>query len=310
MPPVVARPDDVAAAVVRAAATAAKPVLAVVISSDGIPAALRAPDGAVTAFAYPESAARALALALQRADWLRRRAGSVRTLEGIDAGRAREIIESASWAGIDPPARTALLEAYGIPLVAATVAGTADEAAAAASHLGFPVAVKRAAPAEHKTERGGVVLGLACESDVRAAAAQLGPPVLVQRMITGAVEFLAGVVQDPVFGPLVGFGPGGVMAELIGGARFAVAPLTDVDAAELVHEGKAGQLVAGFRGHAPADAAALADLLERLACLADAHPEVAELDLNPVLGLATGCVAVDARVRLDQSSVAPRVKSW
>ena len=90
-------------------------------------------------------------------------------------------------------------------------------------------------------------------------------------------------MQDPVFGPLVAFGPGGVFAELIGSTRLALAPLTEVDAAELVASGKAGRLVAGWRGAPPADTAALADVLHRLARLVEHHPEVAELDLNPVL---------------------------
>jgi acyl-CoA synthetase (NDP forming) len=101
-----------------------------------------------------------------------------------------------------------------------------------------------------------------------------------------------------------------VLAELIGDARFAVAPLTDVDAEELVRGGKAGRLVAGFRGRPPADVAALTDLLHRLARLAEENPEVAELDLNPVVGLADRCVAVDARVRLRHAETASAVKSW
>ena len=129
-------------------------------------------------------------------------------------------------------------------------------------------------------------------------------------MIPHGVELLAGVVQDPVFGPLVAFGPGGVLAELIGDAGFRIAPLTDVDAEELVLGGKAGRLVRGFRGAPPADAGALLDLVHRLARLAEDVPEVAELDLNPVLALETGCVAVDARVRLQRPAAAQRTKSW
>ena len=106
------------------------------------------------------------------------------------------------------------------------------------------------------------------------------------------------------------FGPGGVLAELIGDARFAVAPLTDADANELVNGGKGGRLVAGFRGHAPADAAALTDLVHRLARLADDNAEVAELDLNPVLALPDGCTAVDARIRLRSHPRQHALKSW
>jgi acyl-CoA synthetase (NDP forming) len=118
------------------------------------------------------------------------------------------------------------------------------------------------------------------------------------------------MVQDPVFGPLVAFGPGGVFAELIGQAQFRIAPLTDADAEELVRTGKAGLLVAGYRGAPPSDAAALTDVVLRLSRLAEDLPELAELDLNPVMGLAESCVAVDARVRVRRTEPAPRTKTW
>jgi acyl-CoA synthetase (NDP forming) len=170
--------------------------------------------------------------------------------------------------------------------------------------------VKTAQAGAHKTELGGVALRLADAEAVRAAAERIGPPLLVQPMIADAAELLAGVVQDPVFGPLVAFGPGGVMAELIGGTGFRIAPLTDLDARELVEEGKAGALVRGFRGRPAVDADALVDLLHRLGRLASDLPEVAELDLNPVLATPDGCVAVDARVRVARPAGSASVKSW
>jgi len=117
-------------------------------------------------------------------------------------------------------------------------------------------------------------------------------------------------VQDPVFGPLVAFGPGGVLAELIGEASFRIAPLTDIDAQELVQEGKAGRLVRGFRGAPPSSVAALVDLVHRLSRLGLEQPAVAELDLNPVLGLPAACVAVDARVRIARPVATISTKSW
>jgi len=129
-------------------------------------------------------------------------------------------------------------------------------------------------------------------------------------MISGGTELLAGLVQDPVFGPLVAFGPGGVLAELIGEASFRIAPLTDVDAEELVTEGKAGVLVRGFRGAPAADVAALADLVDRLSRLGLDFPAVAELDLNPVLALPDHCIAVDTRVRIARPAISARTKTW
>jgi acyl-CoA synthetase (NDP forming) len=189
------------------------------------------------------------------------------------------------------------------------VVSTTEEAVVAARELGYPVVVKTARAGVHKTELGGVAVDLAGDEDVRAAAERIGSPLLVQPML-GGTEFLAGVVQDPVFGPLVAFGPGGVMAELIGGTGFRIAPLTDADAQQLVEGGKAGRLVRGFRGRAPADVDALTDLLHRLARLAQDLPQVAELDLNPVLASPEGCAAVDARVRVAPPRRPERAKSW
>jgi acetate---CoA ligase (ADP-forming) len=218
---------------------------------------------------------------------------------------------AASDEGWLTPADTReLLLAYGLPLVPERIAADADEAVAAAEQLGFPVVVKTALPGAHKTELGGIALDLPDADAVRAAAGQIGGPLIVQPMIPSGAELLAGVVQDPVFGPLVAFGPGGVLAELIGEASFRIAPLTDRDAEELVQGGKAGRLVRGFRGAPPADGAALADLLLRLARLGEEIPAVAELDLNPVLALPDGCVAVDARVRVQRPEVAIRAKTW
>ena len=316
VPPVVAGADEVGDAL-RAVAEAdagTKPLLAVVVSAEGIPASLRDVASPVAAFPYPESAARALGLAAQRAEWLRRAAGTPARLTDVDVVAARAVIETAlsehddGW--LEPQAARALLEAYRVPLVPERIAADADAAVAAADALGYPVVLKTTAAGAHKTELGGVALDLPDAAAVRDAARRIGGAVLVQPMVKTGVELLAGVVQDPVFGPLVAFGPGGVNAELIGGTSFALAPLTDVDARDLVLAGKAGRLVAGYRGAPPADGAALAALVRRLAQLAEDVPEVAELDLNPVLAAADGCVAVDARVRVRVSPTSAEPKTW
>ncbi|MGE5689279.1 MAG: GNAT family N-acetyltransferase [Pseudomonadota bacterium] len=315
VPAVTATAEAVARAVDDAAraAEAQKPLLAVIMSAEGIPDALR--EGAhAAAFAYPESAARALGRVAARAEWRRRPQGSVPPLDGIDRAGAEAVAEEALAATDDawltPPQARRLLEAYGLPLVPERVVETADAAVAAAEELGYPVVLKTAVPGAHKTELGGIALDLEGAEAVRAAAERIGAPLLVQPMVKGGTELLAGLVQDPVFGPLVAFGPGGVFAELIGRAAFRIAPLTDVDAEELVTGGAAGRLVRGFRGAAPADVDALTDLVHRLARLGEELPQVAELDLNPVLALPSGAVAVDARVRVTRQERAPRTKSW
>jgi acetate---CoA ligase (ADP-forming) len=315
-PTVAATADAVAVEVESASGETGvdKPVLAVIMAAEGIPEALRAASRRVASFAYPESAARALGRAAERAEWLRAPQGDVVDPDGIDRGAARGVVDRALAEGDDawlPPGEARkLLGAYGVPLVGERVADGPQAAAAAAAEIGFPVVVKSAVPGAHKTEAGGIALDLRDEVAVQGAAERIGGAVLVQPMIRGGAELLAGVVQDPVFGPLVAFGPGGVFAELIGEAAFRIAPLTDTDAIELVTSGKAGRLVAGFRGAPAADADALAALVLRLARLGDDLPAVAELDLNPVLALPDGCVAVDARVRVTRPEQRPRTKTW
>jgi acetyl coenzyme A synthetase (ADP forming)-like protein len=304
VPPVTAGGDEVVEALDSALeAGADKPVLAALIGAER-------ESRRLARFDYPETAARALGRAAERADWLRRPAGRATVIEDVDRDAARSVVASADEGWLDPAATRRLLAAYGIPLVEEAVASSADDAARAAEQLGFPVVVKSATAGAHKTETGGVALDLRDADAVRDACRRIGAPVLVQPFLRGGVELLAGVVQDPVFGPLVGFGPGGVYAELIGGAEFRIAPLTDVDAAELVAGGKAGRLVSGFRGAPAANVAALEDLILRLALLGEDLPEVAELDLNPILAGPERCVAVDARVRVAQPPEQRRAKTW
>ena len=183
VPPVVAGADEVAAAVGRVVGqTEGKPVLASLIAAAELPTI-----PGVTNFAYPESAARALGLAAARAEWLRRPAGSVPSLDGVDASRARAIVTEAlvetDEAWLDPRQTRELLEAYGVPVVPERLAATPDEAATTAAELGFPAVVKSAEPGAHKTETGGVALNLADAEEVRAAAARIGVPVLVTLIV-------------------------------------------------------------------------------------------------------------------------------
>ena len=246
-------------------------MLAVVLSAEGVPGAAAASAGVGRAFTYPESAARALGRAAERAEWLRRPAGRVRSSTGSTARPRARIVATALAApatpGSTPAAARALLDAYGVPLVAERLADERRRArSTAARELGFPVVVKtaarrRAQDGDRRRRARPRRRGRGREPRPSGSAR----PVVVQPMVTGGTELLAGVVQDPTFGPLVAFGPGGVLAELIGEARSAIAPLTDADADELAAaRARPGVLVAGFRGAPAADAAALADLLHRL----------------------------------------------
>ena len=312
--PAIARTEDVARDVDVALAAAGrhgKTVAGVFLSA----AALTGPTAPerMATFSSPEAAARALGVAARRAIWLRRPEGRIPVLAGVDRAQARAIAQDAltgaddAW--LDADASRRLLEAYGVTLVREAVASDAEGAVAAATELGFPVVVKTAEPGAHKTETGGVAIDLRDAPAVREAANRIGGAVLVQAMGEGA-ELLAGVVRDPVFGPIVALGLGGVLAELVKAISFRIAPLTDFDAAELIACGPVGRLAAGFRGRPPLDGDAILDLLHRLSALALDVPEIAELDLNPVLAGHDGYVAVDRRIRVRRVTPDPRAKTW
>jgi acyl-CoA synthetase (NDP forming) len=168
------------------------------------------------------------------------------------------------------------------------------------------VALKVSGPAlVHKSDVGGVRLDLRSEAELVAAYDDMGARVgdrmtggVVQEMADSGVETIVGVVQDPLFGPLVMFGLGGIAAELIGDRAFRILPLTDLDAAELVRSLRSSPLLFGYRGAPPVAVVALEDVLQRIARLAGRVPAIAEVDLNPVIVSPAGAVAVDARVRV------------
>ena len=217
------------------------------------------------AFASPEAAARALGVAARRAAWLRRPEGVV----PLPAGRGslrRARAASRPLAGADEERGSTPIRAAGCSRPTAFRSRPRPSPPRLPRpppwprRWAGPVVVKSAVPGAHKTETGGVQLDLRGAEAVRAAAARIGGAVLVQPMLEGA-ELIAGMVRDPVFGPLIALGLGGVLTELVAAASVGIAPLTDVDAADLVAAGPVGRLMAGFRGQPPLDAAATADLL-------------------------------------------------
>jgi acyl-CoA synthetase (NDP forming)/RimJ/RimL family protein N-acetyltransferase len=266
---------------------------------------------AVPAYAYPEGAVRALGHAAAYQAWRGRQRGQVPELSGLRTADARALI-AAFLAGrpeggwLPPAAVSDLLACYQIPLVPAGHAHNEEEAVRAAAGFGGPAVLKAEAEGlVHKTEAGAVKLDLHGEQEVRAAFQELAAAfgadltgVLVQPMLAGGVEVLIGVVQEPVFGPLVVFGLGGVATEVLGDHAARLTPLTDTDADDLIHGVHAAPLLFGHRGTPPVDTAALADMLLRVSHLADDLHEVAELDLNPVIATRDGACAVDARIRV------------
>jgi acyl-CoA synthetase (NDP forming)/RimJ/RimL family protein N-acetyltransferase len=266
---------------------------------------------AVPAYAFPESAVRALGQATRYRAWRDRRHGQVPELNGLRTPDAKAQVTSflranpeGGW--LPQQAARALLGCYQIPLVPAQPAADEEGAVRAAAGFGAPVVLKAEAPGlVHKTEAGAVKLGLHGEAEVRAAYRELAATfgarltgVQVEPMLSRGVEVLVGVVQEPVFGPLVVFGLGGVATEVLGDHAARLTPLTDADADNLIHSVHAAPLLFGHRGTAPVDTAALADVLLRVSRLASDLPEVAELDLNPVIATADGAQAADARIRV------------
>jgi acyl-CoA synthetase (NDP forming) len=297
----------------RHAGAVTKPVVSCVMAEPGRPAPLEADGERLPAFAFPENAARALGKASAYAEWRAQPPALYWGFDDVIASAAREICHAAIERGAgwltDEEVR-GVLAAYGLPMPRSAIAGTATEAVSAAQQIGFPVALKISAPdITHKTEVSGVRLSLHDEASVRQAFDDLasrvrGARVLVQQMVTGGVETMMGIVQNRLFGPLIAFGLGGIHVEILKDVRVRLAPLSDHDVDELLHGIKGFPLLQGYRGHAPADLAALRDTLLRLSRMADEVPEIAELDLNPAIALAPGqgCRIVDARIRVEAAA--------
>ena len=199
-----------------------------------------------------------------------------------------------------------LLRRYGVPVPSEAVAPDAAAAVAAAERIGYPVAVKLCGPGiAHKTERGLVRLGVADAAAVERAAIDLlaratsedgDVGLLVSEMVSGNRELIAGVVRDPQFGPCVMLGVGGVLAEAVADVAFRLAPLTDVDAHELIDDLRSQALLGPLRGEPPIDRDRLAELLKGLGRLATEDPAIRSVDLNPLIVAAGVPIAVDALV--------------
>jgi acetyl coenzyme A synthetase (ADP forming)-like protein len=308
IPPLVTDPEAVAAAIVEAAKGAReKPVLANFLSAKGAPEIL----SNIPSYAYPEAAASALAKLTTYAEWRRRPAGTVPAFTDIQTDEARAVVERAlarggGWLG--PAEVHDLFAAVKIPVAKTLFVSNADEAAKAAASIGFPVALKAAGPTIlHKMKVGGVELGLSHAGAVRKAyadmAGRLGADLagaLVQEMIPDGVEVVVGSTLDPTFGPLVLYGGGGILVELLNDVAFRINPLTDVDVQDMINEVKGTALLRGYHGAPAGDETALAEIISRVSALIEMCPQIHEMDANPVRVLQMGAVVVDARVRVNR----------
>lgn len=315
VPPLGVRQEDVAEAIV--AATAGHPektVLGVLMGRKGLPEG-RAELHAVSipAYIFPESAARAVQAMCRYREWRERPHAPVESLT-VDRAAGAVLLERASAEGrsrLDELESLELLQAYGIPTAPAVLATSAAAAAAAGDSIGYPLVLKIVAPAiVHKTEVGGVEVGIDSAVEARAAfdriigGARKAHPgtvisgVLVQKMMPGGRELIVGMSRDPLVGPLLMFGLGGILVEVLGDVVFRLAPVNRLEARDMLRSIRGVRLLQGVRGAPPADLPALEDILIRVGRLAADFPAIAELDLNPVLAFGDGAVAVDARVML------------
>jgi acyl-CoA synthetase (NDP forming) len=273
----------------------------------------------VPVYDTPEYAARALGHAARHARNRRRRAPDAAPPRGIDSDAAAVLIAEAlgaggGWLGIEETMR--LLRDYGVPAARVHVAGSPHAAGRWAATAGDDVALKAIVPGLlHKSDAGGIRLGLHGAGAVARAARELRSSLeadgnavdgfVVQAMAPRGVEMLVGVVSDPQLGPVVACGAGGTAVELLGDVEVRLAPVAPIEATDMIHGLRTFPLLDGFRGAARADVRALEDIVVRIGWLAANHPEIAELDLNPVIVAPTGATVVDARVRVERPARRP-----
>jgi acetyl coenzyme A synthetase (ADP forming)-like protein len=263
----------------------------------------------VPSYMFPESAAKVLAKAAAYGEWRSRPLSLVPGFPDIRREEAETVVSRAvqvrggGW--LSAQESRSVLDAFGIPQAPAGIVRTEDEAVAIAAKLGFPVAVKLASQRVlHKSDVGAVRLNVQSEAGVRRAFEEIQQEgmegVVIQKMISGGIELMIGVTEDPSFGPLIAFGLGGIHVEILADVCFRVTPLTDTDADEMIRGIHGYRLLEGYRGHAPADIDAIREVLLRVSRMVEDLTEIRELDLNPVFALppGQGCAVVDARIRV------------
>ncbi len=257
-------------------------------------------------FDFPEPAAAAMGHAYRYARLRARGDERAQRPANLDRSAARRIVEAAGSAGLGwlGPAEVAdLLAAYGIEVCAQRVVTGTEAAVSAARELGYPVVVKTAGGTVHKSDVGGVRLNLQDDDAVAEAVAALdvlvsGAPVLLQPMLGAGLELIAGIVQDAQFGPVVMLGAGGVTADVLADRSFALAPTSTAAAHRMMDALRCAPLLKGYRGRPGVSHDGLAKVVVALSWLAEDLPEVAELDLNPLVCDGDRISVVDARIRV------------
>jgi acetyltransferase len=319
VPPLGIRAEDVAESIAAAArGYPAKPVLAVLMGRKGLPEGkAELHKAGIPTYIFPESAARALGALRRLREW-RARPERPPTPFAVDRERVSRVLAQTRAAGrmkLSELEVLGVLNAYGIPTAPARLARDPEDAARAAAELGFPVALKIVSPQIiHKTDVGGVRIDVATAVEARQAGAEMlnevsraAPQatiegILVQRMVSGGRETIAGVSRDRTFGALIMFGLGGVYVEALQDVVFRIAPIGPLEAYDMLKGIRSVAILEGVRGAPPVDFAALGEVLQRVGQLAMDFEDIVELDINPLLAFPQGVTAVDARIMLQQRS--------
>ena len=320
IPPLVTSDVDVANAVVQSAARSEKPCVATFLGMEGVTEALsggsdddaddRGPGRTVPAYTMPEDAVRALVAATRYGQWRAREHGEPVEPSGLDRAAAEQLVEGVlaeapAGRALTPAEAQTLLGAYGVDVWPTVSAETPDDAVAAAEQLGYPIVLKSISPAvRHQPQLAGIRVDLRTEASVRESfeslSLRLSPMdadmFVVQRMATPGIACVVRTAEDPLFGPVVSFSIAGPPTDLLGDIGHRIPPLTDVDVTDLVSSVKASPLLDGYHGAAPADRAALADLIARVSVLADQQPDVASLEINPVIAHPGGVAVLGVEV--------------
>ncbi len=322
VPPLMVNAFDVVAGVDQLRHEFRKPILGVIMATESFYDELNAKQpGHMAIYHFPEPAVQALAALDRYRQWTERPVGKVRTFPADRIG-AQQFLDAVRERGEDHLTAAEglrLLECYGIPIARYCTAPNLGEMEDCAERLTFPVVLKAVVPGlVHKTEAGGVVTDLRSPEELFAAARRMrsafgqaaasqepGLRFLVQEHVRGGREVIVGMIQDPNFGPLIMFGLGGIYVETLKDVTFRVPPLTDLDAQEMIRQIRGYKLLEGVRGEPPVDFDGLAQVLERFSQLVEDLPQVAEIEVNPLMTFpeAKDFRAVDARVRIGKTRV-------
>jgi acetate---CoA ligase (ADP-forming) len=317
-PQAITRPSEVASALVESTHGTDKTVLAVFMGGPEVSEAeeIMRTDG-IPNFQYPEQAVNTLRSMKSYTDFISRPKDTRIRFE-VDKGKVHETFDAVRKQErkelVEVEAQK-ILEAYGLPVARTRLATNLEECIKAARKIGYPVVAKIASPQiMHKTDVGGVVVGIATTDDLIAAyekitanARKFVPQaniwgVLVQEMLPASRELILGMNRDTQFGPLLMAGLGGIYVEVLKDVSFRLAPLSEEEAREMLHELKSYWLLRGTRGESPADIPAVVESMMRVSQLVMDFPEINELDINPlrVLEEGKGCLAADARIVLEE----------